>query len=178
MLKNKVLVHCCCAICAGYPLEMLKEDFEPVAFFYNPNIYPFDEYNKRLDALKMLCEYHDVELVVSEYDNDFYEQEMKEYKTFNEGSQRCLKCFDLRLKKTCLEALKREIMYFTTTLSISPHKNFQAIKQIGDNLAKEYQLGFLDYNFKKKDGFLKTLNIAKNLNLYRQNYCGCKNSMH
>lgn len=174
--NNKILVHCCCGICAGYPLDMLKnEGFDVSAYFYNPNIYPETEYQKRLDAMKTLCENND--LIIAEYNNDFYEREMSEYKDFKEGSERCLKCFEIRLRQTCEYAKANGFSKFTTTLSVSPHKNFDNIKKIADKLADEYGLTFADYNFKKKDGFLKTMKKAKELNLYRQNYCGCRNSL-
>ena len=175
--QNKVLVHCCCAVCAGYPLEMLKEDYEPVAYFYNPNLYPESEFEKRADAIKTLCEFNNTELIIADYENNFYEKEMVDFKEYKEGSVRCHKCFEIRLRKTCEKALELGIKDFTTTLSVSPHKNFETIKQIGDALAEEYNLNFLDFNFKKKDGFLKTMKIAKDLNIYRQNYCGCRNSL-
>ncbi len=176
---KKVLVHCCCGICAGYPLDMLKsEELEPVAYFYNPNIYPEIEYKNRLGAMQALCLDNGVKLIEAEYNNEFYEEEMSEFRDFEEGSERCLKCFEIRLRQTCDYAKKNGFLIFTTTLSVSPHKNFENIKAIAEKLANEYNLKFLDYNFKKKDGFLKTIQKSKALNLYRQNYCGCKNSMH
>lgn len=177
MDKDNVLVHSCCAICAGYPLEMLKESYSPIAYFCNPNLFPQSEFDKRLDAMKTLCSVNSTPLIVDEYDPLFYEEQMTDFKHHKEGSQRCTKCFEIRLRKTCEYAKSNNIQYFTTTLSISPHKNFDTIKLIADSLAKEYGLTFLDFNFKKKDGFLKTTKIAKELNLYRQNYCGCKNSL-
>ena len=177
MKNNKILVHCCCAICAGYPLEKLSLDFEPVAYFYNPNLYPAQEYEKRLDAMQTLCDYNKVDLIKGDYKIEEYDDYMQDFAKMREGSARCPKCFEFRLEKTCQKAKELGINQFTTTLSVSPHKNFNTIKQIGDRLAKKYNLTFVDYNFKKKDGFLKTTRIAKTLNLYRQNYCGCKNSL-
>lgn len=177
-MQNEVLVHCCCAVCAGYPLELLKQDdYIPIAYFYNPNLYPFCEFEKRADAIKTLCEFNQTELIIADYDNDFYENEMREFREYKEGSVRCNMCFEIRLRKTCEKAVEQGVKYFTTTLSVSPHKNFDVIKQIGNSFAKEYDLIFLDYNFKKKDGFLKTMKLAKELNIYRQNYCGCRNSL-
>lgn len=173
-LENKILVHCCCGICAGYPLTLLGEDC--VAFFYNPNIYPLEEYNKRLEAMKTLCKKLKKELIVSQYDNENYENQMSEYKDYKEGSERCIKCFEIRLRKTFEEAKKLGIKKVTTTLSVSPHKKYDWIKSVGEKLAKEFDIEFADYNFKKQDGFLKTMKIAKELELYRQNYCGCRNS--
>jgi len=175
--NNRVLVHCCCAVCAGYPLEMLKASYEPLAYFYNPNLYPETEFNKRLEAMKTLCLYNQTELIVGEYDFKNYEKEMIDYKEYKEGSIRCHKCFEIRLRNACEKAKSLNIDKFTTTLTISPHKNFDTIKSIADELAKEYGITYLDYNFKKQDGFLKTMKIAKNLGFYRQNYCGCKNSL-
>lgn len=176
-LNKKILVHCCCGICAGFPLDLLKENYEPVAYFYNPNIFPEAEYIKRLEAMKTLCQTDGVKLIIDSYENDVYEKEMINFKEYKEGSIRCLKCFEIRLRKTCEYAKKNNFSHFTTTLSVSPHKNFKNIKLISEALAAEYNLTFLDIDFKKKDGFLKTMKKAKELNLYRQNYCGCKNSL-
>lgn len=176
--ENKVLIHTCCAICSGYPLTLLKElGFEPVTYFFNPNIYPEKEYQKRLEAQKTLCNSLDCELIIEGYEPQVYFDTVKGFEDYPEGSQRCSKCFELRLEKTAQKAKELGVGNFTTTLSISPHKNFEVIKTIGQNFSDCYKINFVDINFKKQDGFVKSNKIARDLNLYRQNYCGCKFSI-
>lgn len=175
---NRVLIHSCCAICSGYPIKMLKDlGYEPVSYFYNPNIYPKTEYDKRLIAQKILCDELGCELIVENYDADLYNEIMVDYQEYKEGSERCKKCFELRLLKSVEKAKALGIENFTTSISISPHKNFKWIKEIGDELEKSSGIKFLDFDFKKQDGFLKTNKISRELGLYRQNYCGCEMSM-
>lgn len=172
--KNKILLHSCCSICSAYPINALRElGYEPVVYFYNPNIQPQEEYQKRLDALKVLCESSSCELLIENY-----EQKMFEIATFGleeepEGGLRCKKCFQFRLDKTAQKAVELGINNFTTSIVISPHKNFNLISKLGNSIANEYKINYLDIDFKKKDGFLKSNKIAKGLNLYRQTYCGC-----
>jgi epoxyqueuosine reductase len=173
--SKKILLHACCAICSGYPIKYLTDlGYDVIVYFYNPNIYPEAEYQKRLESQKKLCKALDCELIIEDYTPDIYEKAMVEYENYKEGSERCKKCFDLRLLKTAQKAQELGIHYFTTTLPISPHKHFGIIKEIGHALANQFNVKFLDIDFKKQDGFLKSNKIAKELNLYRQNYCGCK----
>jgi len=172
---NKILLHACCGICSGYPISHLKElGFEPVVFFFNPNIQPYDEYQKRLNAQKLVCKHFDVELIVPEYNSEIFEQAILGLEAQPEGGMRCQKCFELRLDLTAQKALELDIDKFSTSIVISPHKNYKIISQIGQNIAKKYNVEYLDIDFKKKDGFLKTNNISKELEIYRQNYCGCR----
>ena len=181
MKKNddkKVLLHSCCAICSGYAIKHLRElGYEPVSYFFNPNIYPLAEHAKRLEAHKKLCDALDCELIVDEYTPDLYEEVMVDYKHHTEGSERCAKCFELRLLKTVQKANELGINKYTTTISISPHKNFEVLKEVGKSFSNHYNIEFLPIDFKKQDGFLQSNLIAKSLDLYRQNYCGCENSM-
>jgi len=171
---SKIVIHTCCAICSGYPISYLKDiGYDVIAYFYNPNIYPSDEYKKRLDAEKLLCKHFNVQLIEGKYDTDKYFDCVKGLENEPERGLRCDKCFALRLEKTAELAKNIGADCFTTSIVISPHKNFQKISEIGQNIGNIKQIKYLAIDFKKKDGFLKTNNISKELNLYRQNYCGC-----
>lgn len=173
--NNKILLHACCAVCSGYPIQLLKEmGYSPVVYFCNPNLDTIDEFNKRLEAQKKLCEHNNVELIIEEYNPQEYLEYVKGLEKEPEKGKRCDKCIELRLLKTAQKAKALEIKTFSTSLTISPHKNFEKIHSYGLQLAQEYGLIYPELNYKKKDGFLKTNKISKDLNLYRQNYCGCK----
>ena len=179
MLEDKkVLLHCCCGICSGFPLTSLRElGYEPIAYFFNPNIFPEIEHQKRLEEQKKLCENLDCELTVEPYSPEEYEVIAKGYEEEPERGKRCEKCFELRLLKTAEKAKESGIKYFATSITTSPHKDFQLITKIGKKYSEHFGVGYLDIDFKKKDGFLKSNQIAKKLGLYRQNYCGCKFSI-
>lgn len=169
--ENKILLHACCAICSGYPIALLKEmGYSPVVYFYNPNLDTLEEFNKRLEAQKTVCDYHNVELIIEPYCAQEYLDYVKGFEQEPERGLRCNKCIELRLLKTFQKAKDLGIKEFTTSLVISPHKNFTKISELGKNISENY----LAVDFKKKDGFLKTNNLSKELGLYRQNYCGCK----
>lgn len=173
--SKKVLLHACCAICSGYPVSFLKDaGYSVVVFFYNPNIFPDSEYQKRLEAERTLCRHFGVELIEGDYEPEVYYEFVKGLENEPEKGARCDRCFELRLTKTAELAQKLGICEFTTSMVISPHKNYEKLTRIGLEIAEKYSLKYVSTNFRKKDGFLKTNNIAKNLNLYRQNYCGCK----
>lgn len=177
--KSKILIHTCCAICSGYPISYLKDlGYEVCAYFYNPNIYPLEEYQKRLEAQTVLCKYHNVKLVVPDYNDSEYFDYVKGLEKEPEKGLRCDKCFELRLEQTAKYASLNGFDKFTTSLVISPHKNFQKITDIGLKIAQKYNLDYEAIDFKKKDGFLKTNKLSKELELYRQNYCGCKFSIY
>ncbi len=174
--KDKVLLHACCAICSGYPISLLKEmGYSPIVYFYNPNLDSQEEFDRRLDAQKTLCEHFKVELIVENYEPMEYLDYIKGLENEPEKGSRCDKCIELRLRKTADKAKELDINFFTTSLVISPHKNFKKISELGYSISLNYlPLEYLPLDFKKKDGFLKTNTISKELNLYRQNYCGCK----
>jgi len=173
--KNKILIHACCGICSGYPISLLQDmGYQVVVYFYNPNIQPAEEYQKRLEGQKIICENFNCELIEGEYNpNDFYNAAVG-LENEPEKGKRCDKCFELRLNNTAKKAKELNIENFTTSIVISPHKNFQKITEIGKRIADEAGLNYVDIDFKKQNGFLKTNQISKNLNIYRQNYCGCK----
>lgn len=176
--NTKILLHACCGICSSYPVSFLQDaGYEVVVYFYNPNIYPDMEYQKRLEAERTLCRYFNVQLIEETYEPGEFFDYVKGYENEPEKGLRCDKCFELRLEKTAQKAKELGIREFTTSIVISPHKNFQKLAQIGSEIAERENLNFLAVDFKKKDGFLKTNKIANSLSLYRQNYCGCKFSM-
>lgn len=176
--KDKIIIHTCCAICSGYPISYLKDTgYQVIAYFYNPNIFPDEEYQRRLDAEKTLCRNLGCELFEEVYNPDEFYAVAKGFEQEPEKGKRCDRCFELRLTKTAEFARKMGINKFTTSIVISPHKSFQKLSEIGADIAKEYGIEYVAIDFKKKDGFLKTNKIAKELNLYRQNYCGCKFSL-
>lgn len=172
-LENKILIHACCGICSGYPISLLKEmGYSPVVYFCNPNLDTEEEFNKRLDAQKIVCMYHWVDLVIEDYKHEEYLETVKGLENEPERGKRCVECIRLRLSQTAEKAKELGINKFTTSLPISPHKNFEIISKIGKELAGD--LEFIAIDFKKKDGFLRTNQLSKELGIYRQNYCGCE----
>lgn len=173
--NKKILLHACCAICSGYPIFLLKEmGYQPVVYFCNPNLDTKEEFERRLDAQKIVCKYFDVELVVEPYDTQEFLNCVIGLEQEPERGKRCDKCIELRLAKTAKKANELGIKEFTTSLVISPHKNFRKITELGCVIAEKTNRNYLPIDFKKKDGFLKTNNLSRELNLYRQNYCGCR----
>ena len=149
------------------------------AFFYNPNIQPKEEFNRRLEALKQLIlHFPDVKLVVPEQDESEYISFVKGLENEKEGGARCTACFDLRLEKTAeyLSSHKDDYDYFATTLTVSPHKNAPLINEVGNKMGDKYRVQYLESDFKKKDGYLRSIRLSKALGLYRQDYCGCSYS--
>lgn len=173
--NKKILLHACCGICSGYPVSFLQDTgYSVVVYFYNPNIYPEEEYQKRLEAEKKLCAYFNCKLIEGEYEPEVYYNYVKGLENEPEKGTRCDKCFELRLSKTALMAKSLGVNEFTTSMVISPHKNYEKLTAIGEKIAQKEGLIYVSTNFRKHDGFLKTNQISKSLNLYRQNYCGCK----
>ena len=167
------MLHACCGICSGYPIAHLKEmGYIPVVYFCNNNLDTKEEYDKRLEAQKIVCMYHWVELIIEEYNHQEFLDYVSGLENEPERGKRCDKCIELRLRKTAEKAKELGINEFTTSLVISPHKNFQKISEIGSNLSNGVK--YLPIDFKKKDGFLKTNKLSKDLGIYRQNYCGCE----
>ncbi len=177
--KYSLLLHSCCAPCSSYVLEYLSSFFNITVFFYNPNIHPHSEYIKRLNEQKKFI--NDFELKIKNK-NNFIEIEFNNLEFYNyikgfenepEKGNRCYKCYELRIFETAKYALKHKFDYFTTTLSISPHKNSQKINEIGEKNSQNFNVKYLYADFKKNEGFKRSLQISKKYNLYRQNYCGC-----
>jgi len=171
MPKKKVLLHVCCGICAYEAIKRLKEqDFLPTALFFNPNIYPYSEYIRRREVAEIVASKTKIDIVESPYDSDLWQEVCGKYSQEKEGQRRCFFCYELRLGETFKLSKDKGFDYFTTTLTISSHKVSADIFKVGRRLGQDR---FLEIDFKKKEGFKKSLEAAKKLNLYRQNYCGC-----
>lgn len=178
--KNKVprlFLHSCCAPCSSYVLEYLSQYFEITDFYYNPNISPKEEYDYRVSELKRLISEMDfkypVHFVEGEYDPKIFYDTVKGLEDVPEGGERCFKCYRLRMEEAAKKAAEGHYDYFTTTLSISPLKNAQKINEIGEELAKIYHVPHLPSDFKKKNGYKRSIELSREYDLYRQNFCGC-----
>ena len=176
--KKRLLLHACCAPCSSYVIEYLSKYFDITILYYNPNIDTKNEFEKRLSELKRFVKEfkteNPVEVVSLGYNNLEYFNEIKGLENELEGGSRCYKCFKMRLTKSCLYAKENNFDYFTTTLTISPLKNSKIINEIGAQLEKEYNMPYLYSDFKKKEGYKRSIVLSHTYNLYRQDYCGCK----
>lgn len=174
----RLLLHSCCAPCSSYVLEYLSEYFEITVFYYNPNIFPESEYTKRIfEQQKLIGDMrfkHPVSFVAGEYDRERFYEMAKGLEQVKEGGERCLRCYELRLRESAELARECEYDYFTTTLSISPLKNADKLNEIGMRLAQEYGVAYLQSDFKKKNGYKRSIELSKEYGLYRQDYCGCE----
>lgn len=172
-----LLIHSCCAPCSSYCLSYLSEYFSITLLYYNPNIYPEDEYFKRVEEQKRLINEmqfrHPVSFIEGSFDPKEFYDAVKGLENIREGGERCFRCYELRLREAAEYAKKGGFDYFTTTLSISPLKNAQKINEIGEKLSEEYGVKHLPSDFKKKDGYKKSTLLSKEYGLYRQDYCGC-----
>ncbi|MBQ5315276.1 MAG: epoxyqueuosine reductase QueH [Oscillospiraceae bacterium] len=171
-----LLLHSCCAPCSSYVLTYLAEYFKITVFYYNPNIYPESEYAYRVNEVKRLIEElpvkNKISFIEGEYNPDLFFETVKGLENEKEGGERCFKCYDLRIKEASEIAKKNGFDYYTTTLSISPHKNAEKLNEIGEKYADE-NTRHLPSDFKKKNGFKESVRLSEKYNLYRQNYCGC-----
>lgn len=172
---TKILLHACCAVCLAHPIkELTKIGYEPIVYFCNPNIAPEREYLRRLDELVGYCKKMGYEYIIEDYNPTEWSKFIKGLEKEPEKGARCDKCFEYRLEKTAQKAKSMGIEIFTTTLTVSPHKVSKNIFTAGMDAAIEYGLTFFDVDFKKENGFLKTMEIAKKEDFYRQQYCGCE----
>lgn len=174
--KPSVLLHCCCAPCSSYCLEYLTKYFKVTVYFYNPNITDKNEYDYRLSELKrFVCEvYSDkVEIIEERYEPEEFFRMAKGYEECPERGERCRRCFYQRLESTAVTAKKLGFDYFTTTLSISPYKSAEDINRIGEALQNKLKIDFLPSDFKKNNGYKRSIELSEEHKLYRQNYCGC-----
>lgn len=175
-----LLLHGCCAPCSSYVLEYLNRYFSITSFFYNPNISEEAEYIKRVNELERLIKElpveNDVNLLKGRYDPQEFDRAVSGLENLGERSRRCYSCYELRMEETVKVAVKEGFDYFTTTLSISPHKNARWINEIGERLGKEYGVKYLYADFKKRNGYKRSIELSKEYGLYRQDYCGCKYS--
>lgn len=173
----KLFLHSCCAPCSSYVLEYLSQYFEITVFYYNPNIYPPEEYQERAEEQKRLIDRfpakNPISYVEGDYDTGRFYQMVKGMEKLPEGGERCFSCYELRMREAALLAKEGGYDYFTTTLSISPLKNAGKINEIGEKLEKELGVRHLPSDFKKKNGYKRSTELSKEYELYRQNYCGC-----
>jgi predicted adenine nucleotide alpha hydrolase (AANH) superfamily ATPase len=171
--KPKMLLHVCCANCAGHPLELLSNDYDMTMFFYNPNIHPKEEYQRRLQDVEKLSKISGIPLIIGPYDSKKWLKQVEGSEDEPEGGKRCSTCFDIRLKKTADMARDKKMDIFATTLSISPHKNIDEINRIGSDMSEKSGIHYYTSDLKKKDGFKKANEISRSYGFYRQKYCGC-----
>ena len=183
--KPSLLLHSCCGPCSTAVIERLLDRFEITVFFYNPNMSDLEEYERRTKAQRIVIDRFnqmtddgtEIKYIESPYQPDAFIEAAKGYEDQPEGGKRCTKCFGLRLGETAKLAKAENYEYFATTLTVSPHKNSKLISQIGNALSEQHDIKYLDENFKKKDGFKRSIELSKEFGLYRQDYCGCKYSI-
>ncbi len=174
--KPKLLLHSCCGPCSSYVLSYLNNYFDITVYYYNPNIDKEEEYQKRLkEQIRLINEMFDSKIKVIDgiYNPLEYYEKVKGHEKDKEGGERCHICYKLRLEKCAKYALDNGFDYFTTTLSVSPYKNAKVLNEIGKSLEEKYNIKYLYADFKKKDGYKKSIMYSKEYNLYRQDYCGC-----
>jgi epoxyqueuosine reductase len=189
-----ILLHSCCAPCSAYVIQELQKEYNVTLFYFNPNIFPEEEYLKRLSEAKKYCKKIGVDFIEGriselnsgypefnsegyEKEHNFWLKEIKGYENEPERGKRCQICYRVRLAKTALEAKKLGFDVFCSTLSISPHKDAQMINKIGLGLAEQYNISYLESDWKKQEGFKKACDISSQENFYRQEYCGCEFSI-
>ena len=172
-----LLLHTCCAPCSSYCIEYLAEYFYITVLYYNPNIFPESEYihrkNEQIRLIGKMKTKHPVSFTPCDFESEKFYETVKGLEECREGGERCFKCYRLRLEKSAQIAKENGFDYFTTSLTISPLKNAAKINEIGEELAKEYGVKFLPSDFKKREGYKRSIELSREYNLYRQNYCGC-----
>lgn len=173
----KLLLHSCCAPCSTHVIDLLAPYFSITILYYNPNIEPLEEYEKRKkEEIRFLNQYHSknpLYFLDCDHENEVFHEIVKGLEKEKEGGARCIKCYYLRLEKTACEAKKNGFDYFATTLTVSPLKNSSKLNEIGNHLSEVYQIPYLYSDFKKKEGYKHSIELAKKYDLYRQDYCGC-----
>lgn len=172
--KPTLLLHSCCGPCSSACIERLKPFFDITILYYNPNIEPKEEYIKRKEEqIRFINLIKDVKFLDCDWENDSFLQMSKGLENEKEGGFRCHKCYDLRLTKTASLASINNFEYFGTTLTVSPYKNSQVINEVGMKIASEFGINYLLSDFKKREGYKRSIELSKEFNLYRQDYCGC-----
>jgi predicted adenine nucleotide alpha hydrolase (AANH) superfamily ATPase len=179
---KSILVHSCCGPCSTAVCERLARDFDITIYFCNPNITDAEEYERRLEAQRRFIDKYNalpetdrkIHLAIGEYEPESFFERASGLETEPEGGARCVVCFEMRLERTAEYAALHGFEYFTTTLSVSPHKDYSEIHMIGTRLALKYGLTFYPEDFKKRDGYKRSVELSRAYGLYRQNYCGCE----
>jgi predicted adenine nucleotide alpha hydrolase (AANH) superfamily ATPase len=167
------MVHLCCAPDALYVIGLLQPIYKVTGFFYNPNIHPEEEYQLRLAEVRKVASHLSFELIEGEYQPDFWFNLTEKFKSEPEKGRRCHICYAWRLDRTAGKARELGLPAFTTVMSVSPQKSSAVLNKIGKMIARKYRIEYLEFDFKKKDGFNKSVQLSKHFGLYRQNYCGC-----
>lgn len=182
--ENKIptlFLHSCCAPCSSDVLEYLSQYFSITVFYYNPNIYPDEEYFKRVkeqqEFIRRFPALHPISFVEGEFEKERFYDTVRGFEQIPEGGERCFRCYELRLAEAAKRAKELHMDYFTTTLSISPLKNAAKLNEIGERLSKEYGVAYLYSDFKKKGGYQRSVELSHEYGMYRQDYCGCVFSM-
>ena len=177
---KKLLLHSCCAPCSSACIERLTNFFDITILYYNPNIEPYEEYLKRKkEEIRFIKEYpniHKLDIIDCDYDNDLFLNIATGLEEEPERGKRCLRCYNLRMEYTAKKAKELGYDYFATTLTLSPLKDSQVLNKIGYALSKKYDISYLPSDFKKQNGYKRSIELSKEYNLYRQNFCGCKYS--
>ena len=171
---TRLLLHSCCAPCSSYVISYLANYLDITVFYYNPNIDTLEEYQTRVQEQLRLCKTFGVEVIVSDHCKQDFINAVKGLENEKEGGARCVVCFKLRLNKTAEMAKQKNFDYFATTLTVSPLKNASLINAIGEEMGRESGVKYLPSDFKKKGGYLRSIELSKQYDLYRQNYCGCE----
>lgn len=170
---KKLLLHTCCGPCAIYVAQELSRDHQVTLFFYNPNIYPQEEYKRRFDEIERWSKKSGLDLIEGEYNHQKWLELVKGLENEPEDGKRCLICYEIRLAGTAKLAKEKGFEVFATTLTISPHKKVENVNPIGQKLASQYGLEFIAQDWKKQDGFKKACELSRQEGFYRQTYCGC-----
>ena len=174
---KRLLLHVCCGPCSTEVIRRLREEYEVVPCFYNPNIFPRQEYERRMAEAEKYAAEHGMHFVFGDYDHDGWLEAVRGLEGEPEGGKRCAACFAHRLKASARKAREEGAELFTTTLTISPHKNAAAVNAAGEEAGRNAGVAFVAADFKKKDGFLKSCSAAREAHMYRQDYCGCEFSL-
>ena len=176
-MKPKMLLHCCCAPCSSATLERVQEQYDPDIYYYNPNIEPEEEFRKRAgEEERFVREFRPdggVRVIVAEYEHEAFEEIARGRENLPERSERCYLCYEMRMRKTAEYAKAHGYDCFTTALSISPYKVARWINEIGERLAAEYGIAFVHSDFKKQNGYARSIQLSREYGLYRQDWCGC-----
>ncbi len=171
--RKSVLLHTCCGPCSSACIERLHNDLDVTVYYYNPNIEPKEEYLKRKETQIGLLKELNIPYIDADYDNEEFREKVKGLESEPEGGARCPVCFKMRLDKTARVAKENNFDYFCTSLTVSPHKNSAIINLIGESISKEVGIKYLYADFKKREGYKRSIELSREYNLYRQDYCGC-----
>jgi hypothetical protein len=173
-MKPKLLLHICCAPDEAFAIDSLREVYELHCFFCNPNIFPSEEYELRLDEARRVAQIYGTPFTCDEYNPSVWSAAVNGVANTPEGGERCRECFLLRLTRTAAECSRMGWPAFATVMSVSPHKKVSMLDEAGTRAAAAYNVGYVPFDFKKRDGFRKSIELSERLGLYRQNYCGCR----